>query len=422
MTDPAGTFEQFLLWERASRDTLEVKRLYIDMAGDLVAGVVLSQIVYWHLPSREGKTRLRVQKDGELWLAKGRTEWWHECRISPKQADRALELLRERGLVEVRLFKFGTAPTKHVRIRHEEFLRAWKAQLAAADEDSPAGAGGPDFPQRSKAISTKRENRYSPEGEIDLPRTGKTLETETTTETTTAAGHGPRPDAPAGGAAADLLEELVRHGVGRAAAGRLVREKPEVCRRCLEYLPYARVRTTRGAWLANAIRDEYGPPEGFEQARARKGQGKQGGRRAGPDKARQGHEDARRREIETRLRESYARLEAARGEAYTAFNEYVRQRRVRAERVVVHLSPRRREEHLATFDAPEHRLLLFEEWLHCQDGPVRMAEAAAPSNTHALDNPANGPLRGSGQKGGGSPGRRCAPLPARSPPASPGRG
>src|SRR5690349_14047356 len=119
MTGPSGTFEQFLLWERPSRDTLEVKRLYIDMAVDLVAGVVLSQIVYWHLPSRDGTTRLRVEREGELWLAKGRTEWWDECRISPKQADRALDLLRERGLVEVRIFKFGTAPTKHVRIRHE---------------------------------------------------------------------------------------------------------------------------------------------------------------------------------------------------------------------------------------------------------------------------------------------------------------
>src|SRR5262245_27002918 len=30
------TFEEFLLWERETRDTLEVKRIYVDMAGDLV--------------------------------------------------------------------------------------------------------------------------------------------------------------------------------------------------------------------------------------------------------------------------------------------------------------------------------------------------------------------------------------------------
>ena len=89
MTNFTTTFEHFLLWERASRDTLEVKRIYVDMAGDLVAGLVLSQIVYWHLPNREGKARLRVEREGDLWLAKARAEWWDECRISPKQADRA---------------------------------------------------------------------------------------------------------------------------------------------------------------------------------------------------------------------------------------------------------------------------------------------------------------------------------------------
>ena len=54
MTDSPGTFEQFLLWERASRDTLEVKRTYIDMAGDLVAGVVLS----WRRATAAYQTRL----------------------------------------------------------------------------------------------------------------------------------------------------------------------------------------------------------------------------------------------------------------------------------------------------------------------------------------------------------------------------
>ncbi|MEO2090312.1 MAG: hypothetical protein ABGY75_12545, partial [Gemmataceae bacterium] len=143
---PAG-FERFLLWERSSRDTLEVKRCYIDMAGDLVAGIVLSQIVYWHLPSRDGRTRLRVKRDGHLWLAKGRADWWDECRVSPKQADRALALLAERGLVEVRLFRFAGAPTKHVRIVPEAFLRGWADHL---------GAGQGDFDRTAKYISPIR--------------------------------------------------------------------------------------------------------------------------------------------------------------------------------------------------------------------------------------------------------------------------
>ena len=187
MTNFTTTFEHFLLWERASRDTLEVKRIYVDMAGDLVAGLVLSQIVYWHLPNREGKARLRVEREGELWLAKARAEWWDECRISPKQADRALDVLQARGLIEVRLFKFGPAPTKHIRIRRDSFLHAWKAQLVTNGEGpEPAGETGPEMPEGSRSILTKGENPVRPKGEMDFHEKARSL-TETTTEITTAA-------------------------------------------------------------------------------------------------------------------------------------------------------------------------------------------------------------------------------------------
>src|SRR5262249_34336660 len=75
-----------------------------------------------------------------------------------------------------------------------------------------------------------------------------------TDQETAAAGEG-TPCEPARDAAAALIEELVGHGVGRAAAMRFVREKPETCRRCLEYLPYAKLKSTRGAWLASISTD-----------------------------------------------------------------------------------------------------------------------------------------------------------------------
>jgi hypothetical protein len=176
VTDSPGTFEQFLLWERASRDTLEVKRLYIDMAGDLASGVFLSQIVYWHLPNRDGHARLQVHREGKLWLAKGRADWWDECRVSPKQADRALTVLEERGLVEVRLFQFRGAPTKHVRILPEGFLRAWRAEVAgSAETASPQEPSPSDIPQRSKSISPFGQNPFPPKGEIHLPQREKSL-------------------------------------------------------------------------------------------------------------------------------------------------------------------------------------------------------------------------------------------------------
>jgi len=390
MTEAAVPFEQFLLWERASRDTLEVKRLYIDMAGDLVAGVVLSQIVYWHLPNREGCARLQIQREGKLWLAKGRAEWWDECRVSPKQADRALEVLEGNGLIEVRLFKFGKAPRKHIRIRHDEFLRAWKCHVArSVGDQGPGQDSAVDFAQRSKSrISPKGQNRFRPKVKIQgFHPLGKILDTETTTETTAACK--PARKGRPGDAAAVLVEELVSHGVGRTAATSYAREKPATCRRCLEYLPYAKFKTTKGAWLANAIRDEYGPPPGYEEEKARLVRKQEAESKGHARKALQAHERAIREEKTARLRVAYRRLEKTRGEAFLAFCAYVRQERAKIDRITLNLSPERRQELLANFDRPERRLELFAAWMDATGGvPSPQAASPRPEGPHS---PPGGP-------------------------------
>jgi hypothetical protein len=228
---------------------------------------------------------------------------------------------------------------------------------------------------------TKGRNPSSPKGEIHLPQRVKSLDTETTTETTAAAGE-PASDRSPRNAAAALVEELVSHGVGRTAARRYVREKPETCRRQLEYLPYAKFRTTKGAWLANAIRDDYGPPQGYEEEQARRARERQAEERRLARKALQKHRLAIREEKTARLRVAYRELEKTGGEAFRAFCEYVERERARTDRIARSLSPRGREELLAAFDHPDRRLQLFEAWTNAGSGfPV--PQTAAP--------PAEGP-------------------------------
>ena len=77
-----------------------------------------------------------------------------------------------------------------------------------------------------------------------------------------------------GNAAADyqeLVEELTSNGVGRAVAEALAHSDPEACRRCLAYIPFADIRSSTGAFLANAIRHGYGPPKGYEEAQKQPG-------------------------------------------------------------------------------------------------------------------------------------------------------
>ena len=167
---------------------------------------------------------------------------------------------------------------------------------------------------------------------------------ETVQETAAPAGAGP------GAADAALVEELVRSGVGRGTARRLAAEKPDVCRRCLEYLPFAAVRTTPGAWLAAAIRDEFGPPERFVK-------------RAGASAPAAPRPSDREAARAARLRADLARLERGRPDALSAFRAFAAAERDRAERFAGRLSPKGRAEFLAQFDTPDHRLALYDRWV-----------------------------------------------------------
>jgi hypothetical protein len=160
-------FSLFLQWERASRDTIDFKKIYVDIAGDLVAGLALSQIIYWYLPSKDGVTRLRVEKVGKMWIAKRRAEWWDECRLTPKQVDRALDILRDLGLIETEMHRFDGLRTTHLRLIEEKFVEAWKGQIA----------------QKDTPVLPKGEPRSYPKGNTEVPQRVTPL-TETTTETT----------------------------------------------------------------------------------------------------------------------------------------------------------------------------------------------------------------------------------------------
>lgn len=210
-------------------------------------------------------------------------------------------------------------------------------------------------------------------------------ETVQETDQETAAGAGSCGEADD---AAALVEELVGHGVGRTAAVRFAAEKPAVCRRCLEYLPYAKLKSSKGAWLANAIRDEYGPPPGYEDAKSKAEKQREAEGRALARKALQKHGQALREEEMTRLRVAYQRLEETGGEALRAFNEYVEAERARTRRIAHHLSPARRVEVLADFDRQETRLQLFEAWTN--SGAGGSFPHIAPPTANALST-ATGP-------------------------------
>ena len=115
------------------------EHVYIDICNDLVAGTLLSQIIYWFKPKPDGKSKIRVKHDGKWWLAKSREDWWDEIRITPRQFDYAIKSLVKLGFVEKRVFKFDNVPMVHVRPIADTINRAtekWIMNYASKVEQS----------------------------------------------------------------------------------------------------------------------------------------------------------------------------------------------------------------------------------------------------------------------------------------------
>ena len=202
----------FFNWEAQSRDLIALRRSYVDLAGgDLSGGVLLSQLVYWHSPDDQGKSRLRVHKDGHWWIAKKRKDWWDECRLTPKQFDRAAKVLENLGLIVLKTFRFNGSPTKHIRIQLENFFQALDFVTQHLGEvftnirnksrvvgNSPKGEN--QFPKTGKTKLLKGRKRTTQKENVDLPQRvnsiltkGKVPITDTTTETTTEISFPPTP-------------------------------------------------------------------------------------------------------------------------------------------------------------------------------------------------------------------------------------
>lgn len=184
--DPAA--HPLLAGALASTAGVFVRLTYIDAAKDLAAGVLLSQIVYWHSPDAQNESKLTVEHDGHLWLAKGYEDWWKECRISGDAARRLLQKLTDSGLIHTEVRKFRGAPTCHIRLDHD----GMEAAMAAVDRDADGvpprrWAAGSGEPARSPNRRIRQiESADSPEPGIGgLANTSmeQRLRTESTAET-----------------------------------------------------------------------------------------------------------------------------------------------------------------------------------------------------------------------------------------------
>lgn len=120
----------------ASKEEITIPKIYVDMTGDIKAAAVLDELMFWTLPKR-GKTSLRVFKNGGLWLAVRRSDWWDRKRLTERQSDGAIEKLIGLDLVEKDVFLFDGKPTVHIRIKTSNFVKLFAEKMQEASEEDP---------------------------------------------------------------------------------------------------------------------------------------------------------------------------------------------------------------------------------------------------------------------------------------------
>ena len=97
-------------------------REYVDLLnGDVMAALMLSHIVDCYLPREAGQSKLRPrgdQRGGQMkWLPKSYIEWTAELGLTKRQSERCVKLLRQKGLIQTKLFNHKGSPTTHVRLK-----------------------------------------------------------------------------------------------------------------------------------------------------------------------------------------------------------------------------------------------------------------------------------------------------------------
>lgn len=160
----------------ASYNRVIVEMIYVDIAEDFNAGVLLSQILYWYLPDNKGKMKLRVFKHGDYWLAKSYVNWYEEIRLNKKQIMRASKILEKKKLLKTKVYKFNGAPTVHYKLNIDKFTQLLQSELEKSYKI-------PDSAESALSIVPKVYNPLCNNGTIESAESALSL-TETTTETT----------------------------------------------------------------------------------------------------------------------------------------------------------------------------------------------------------------------------------------------
>jgi len=107
-------YNDFLAWAQNNRDPINFNNAWIDIANsDVIAEIVFTKLIHWYLPE-QGESKPLFSRDGNDRIAVTCEEWWHDCLLTLRQADRTLNMLMAIGLVKKKLSFFKGRIVTHL--------------------------------------------------------------------------------------------------------------------------------------------------------------------------------------------------------------------------------------------------------------------------------------------------------------------
>lgn len=130
-----AVLRKYAVIQKAAEEKIGCQKVYVDIAGGIEEAFILDELIFFTLPRADtGKSGLRIWKNGVLWMAVSRSEWWDRKRITAKQADGAIERLVKDGLIYKEMFLFNKQKTTHLRLNVSEFFKRYAKAL---DKQNP---------------------------------------------------------------------------------------------------------------------------------------------------------------------------------------------------------------------------------------------------------------------------------------------
>lgn len=164
---------------------------------DYPAALLLSQILWWHQPAKDGEPRARYERDGNVWLLRSDEEWWDDCRLTVKQMRRVRGVLVSLGLIESRRFKRAGAPVSAYRPLFEN-VRAARERTAPQREVPPEGhiptsaPPGSDATALPAAVAKEETPEENPSQTSDVSPEVKVIIEQLARKVTAHSGHRPK--------------------------------------------------------------------------------------------------------------------------------------------------------------------------------------------------------------------------------------